>query len=262
MKLLIWEFLTWRREKQAMLAKEQEERRKLEGKEQEIQKLFEDVVWFKRLMAHNVRMPLAIISGYGELLQSGTLTSREEEQKCIDKICSNIYYMDTMLKVLLDEEQELLEEKEHYDILACVREVADYVKNITMKAGIRISVNSSKNQVLYYGNRISLMRAFFNLIENSIRDMNRQGEIVITVEETDTEILRVYRENGEGMPQEEAEHITELNYQGSNGKSGGHGIGMYLIQKEVLERGGKVEVKTGMGNGMGVYMSLPKTDNF
>ena len=61
MKLLIWEFLTWRREKQAMLAKEQEERRKLEGKEQEIQKLFEDVVWFKRLMAHNVRMPLAII---------------------------------------------------------------------------------------------------------------------------------------------------------------------------------------------------------
>ncbi len=262
MKALIWDFFTWRRERQELLAKEQEEKRKLEGKEQEIRRLSEDVVWFKRLMAHNVRMPLAIITGYGEMLQSGSLKNREDEQKCINKICRNIDYLDTVLKVLLDEEQELLEQKKHYDILACVREVAEYVKNITQKAGIKVSVNSSQEQVIYYGNRISLMRAFFNLIENSVRYMNRQGEIIITVEETETEILMVYRDNGEGMLQEEAEHITELNYQGSNGKYSGHGMGMYLIQKEIAQRGGKLTVKTGKGNGMGVYITLPKEDNF
>lgn len=210
-------------------------------------------------MAHNVRMPLAVITGYGELLASGAFQTREEEINCIRKICHNIDYLDTLVKVLLDDEQELLLSKEYFDILDCVRKVSEYVKTITQKAGIRISVNSSKKEVLFFGNRISLMRAFFNLIENSVRYMNRRGEIVITIEETEKEILIVYRDDGEGMLPEEALHITELHFQGSNRKSGGHGIGMYLTRRTVEEQGGSLSVKTGIGNGMGIYMSFPKT---
>ncbi|MBQ7955232.1 MAG: HAMP domain-containing histidine kinase [Lachnospiraceae bacterium] len=239
--------------------REQEERRKLEEKELEVKKLSEDVVWFKRLMAHNIRMPLAIIVGYGELLTSMNFSSREEELDCIKKICTNIDYLDTLSKVLLDNEQEdLLLEKKYFDILECVRQTAEYVSVIAQKAGIKISVISSKNEVLFYGNRIALMRAFFNLIENSIRYMNRQGNIYFTVEETENEILVVYRDDGEGMQADEAQHITELNFQGSNKKAGGHGIGMYLIKETVEKQGGTLNVKTGNGNGMGVYMSFPK----
>ncbi len=239
--------------------KEQEERRKREEKEQEVKKLSEDVVWFKRLMAHNIRMPLAIIVGYGELLADTNFSSREEELDCIRKICKNIDYLDTLSKVLLDNEQEEgLREKKHFDVLACVRETAEYVGVIAKKAGIQVLVNSSKNKVFLYGNRIALMRAFFNLMENSIRYMNRRGNIYFTVEETEEEVLVMYRDDGEGMPTDEAQHITELNFQGSNKKSGGHGIGMYLVQETVEKQGGHLEVKTGKGNGMGVYMSFPK----
>lgn len=259
MELRLREIFAWRQEKQSLLAKEQEEHRKLEEKEQEIKKLSEDVVWFKRLMAHNIRMPLAIISGYGELLMNESFASREEELDCIRKICNNIDYLGTLSKVLLDDEgEELLTEKEYFDILDCVCRVSEYVRTITQKAGIRISVNSSKNEVLFFGNRISLMRAFFNLIENSIRYMNRPGNVIITVEETQKEILIVYRDDGEGMQPEEAEHITDLNFQGSNHKSGGHGIGMYLIRHTVEEQGGSIAVKTDQGAGMGIYMSFPK----
>ena len=41
----------WNREKQTMLEREQEEHRELEQKRQEVEKLTNDVVWFKRLMA-------------------------------------------------------------------------------------------------------------------------------------------------------------------------------------------------------------------
>lgn len=227
--------------------------------EEDVRKLSEDVVWFKRLMAHNIRMPLAVIVGYGELLTSNSFNTREEELDCIKKICSNIDFLDTLTKVLLDDEQEdVQKQKEYFDILDCVREVAEYVSVIAKKAGIRITVNSSKNRVLFYGSRVALMRAFFNLIENSVRYMNRQGNIYFTVEETESEILVVYRDDGEGMRAEEAVHITELNFQGSNRKSGGHGIGMYLICETVEKQGGKLEVKTEQGSGMGVYMSFSK----
>lgn len=259
MKLKHKGFFSRKREKQSLLEREQEERRELEEKRQEVEKLSNDVVWFKRLMAHNLRMPFAIITGYGELLLNGGCSNREEELDCIRKICNNIDYLNTLSKVLLDDDQgELLVQKEYFDVLACVRRVSEYVRTITQKAGIKIVVNSSREEVLFFGNRISLMRAFFNLIENSVRYMNRQGNIVITVEETEKEILLVYRDDGEGMSPEEAAHITELDFQGSNKRKEGNGIGMYLIRQMVEAEGGSLEIKTGEGVGMGIYMSFAK----
>lgn len=217
-----------------------------------------DIKWFKRLLAHNVRMPLAVIVGYGELLKEEGFTSRAEEMEYVRKICKNIDYLDTLFKVLLDADTEkLLTEKEHFDVLACIREVAEYVRMIAQKAGIRILVNSSREKVLLFGNRISLMRAFFNLIENSVRYMEQQGNIIITVEETEKEILIVYRDEGKGMAGD-AEHIAEIGFQGPNGKADGCGLGMYLVRQTLEQQGGTFRVKTGEGKGMRVDMSFAR----
>ena len=111
---------------------------------------------------------------------------------------------------------------------------------------------------MFYGNRIIMMRAFYNLIENSIRYMNRAGNICITVEDTDEEILVIYRDDGEGMDESESQMITELSYQGVNRKKSGHGIGMYLVRDAVEKNGGSLKVHTGKDKGMGVYMSFQK----
>ena len=235
-----------------------EEETPVSGMEEQTKR--EDVVWLRRMLSHNIRMPMAIISGYGEMLKNGSFSSREEELKCISKICKNIDFLDTLLKVLLDDDvsEESLEEKEWFDILECVREAAGYVKTIVMKAHITISVNSSKDKVMFYGSRIILMRAFYNLIENSIRYMNRPGNIFITVEDTENALLIVYRDDGEGMDVREADEIVKLNYQGSNSKQSGHGFGMYLVKDAVEKNGGSIEIHTGKGKGMGVYMTFEK----
>lgn len=217
-------------------------------------------VWFRRLLSHNIRMPMTIIAGYGDLLKNHGLKTREEEVECISKICKNIEYLDTLFKVLVDDEKnmELLREKEWFDLLECGREAFDYVKSMTRKANITISVNSSREHVLFYGNRIVMMRAFYNLVENSIRYMKRAGNICLTVEETDEQYLVVYRDNGEGMDANEAETITQLNSQGSNARQDGHGIGMYLVRQAVENHGGTLSIRTGQGEGMAVYMIFPR----
>lgn len=226
----------------------------------ETEDFYKDAQWLKRLMSHNFRMPMAIISGYGELLKSGSFTSRQEELDCINKICSNIDYLNTMSKVILDDGQaKLLCEKEYFDILSCIKEVSGYVSMIAQKAGITISVNSSREEILLYANRIAMMRAFFNIIENSVRYMNREGSIFITVEETEDEIFILYRDDGEGMDADEAVYITELNFQGSNGKADvGHGMGMYLVKEAVEGNGGTLAIKTDKGKGMSIHMTFQK----
>ncbi len=221
----------------------------------------EERIWFRRLLSHNIRMPMTIIAGYGDLLKNHSLKTREDELQCIEKICKNIDYLNTLFKVLVDDghNEELLGSREWFDLLQCAREAFDYVSSMTSKANIAISVNSRRESVMYYGNRIIMMRAFYNLIENSIRYMNRPGNICLTVEETVEEIYAIYRDDGEGMDETEADSITDLNYQGSNANRDGHGIGMYLVKDAVETNGGTLFIRTGKGKGMAVYMAFPKS---
>ncbi len=221
----------------------------------------EERLWLRRLFSHNIRMPMTIIAGYGDMLKNGECKNREEELDCIGKICKNIDFLDTLLKVFLDDKsnEELLEEKEWFDLLACGREAFEYVKSITQKANINVSVNSSRANILFYGNRIVLIRAFYNLIENSVRYMKHPGNICVTIEDMQEEILVIYRDDGEGMDENEAEYITHLNYQGSNAGKRGNGIGMYLVRDAVEKSGGTIEIHTGKGKGMGIYITtFPK----
>ena len=107
-------------------------------KEKQIEDLSKDAEWLRRLLSHNFRMPMAIIAGYGELLKNDSFSTREEEKECIEKICRNIDYLDTLSKVVLDSNNNnLLEEKEAFDILLCIKEAAEYVKILAQKARIK-----------------------------------------------------------------------------------------------------------------------------
>ena len=91
----------------------------------------DDIVWLKRLLSHNFRMPMAVIAGYGDLLREGSFTSREECLMVIGRICKNIDYMDTMLKVLLnDDSGRVPSEGETFDLLGCIRVGMEYVLSL------------------------------------------------------------------------------------------------------------------------------------
>lgn len=230
----------------------------LQEEVQDLAPVMDDVAWFKRLMSHNIRMPLAIISGYTELLMSDMLESEEDKKECLEKITKNLDFIDTLTKVILDDNKaELLTKKEAVDVLTIIHDASEYVKNVAMKSGIRVLVNTTEGEVIINGNRTALMRAFFNLIENSLRYMNKEGDIVFTVQEQGGEVLIVYRDNGEGMPADEVQNITKLNYRGKSQNTQGSGLGMYLVEQTILEHGGKLEARSDIGKGMAIYITLP-----
>ena len=41
--------------------------------------MISDMNWMKRMLSHNVRMPMSIITGYGELLRQGLLSPEASE---------------------------------------------------------------------------------------------------------------------------------------------------------------------------------------
>lgn len=244
-------------------------RRELERQEQEadsqLRDLQEDVIWLKRQIAHGVRMPLAIISGYGDLLKKGDYKSEEEQKLYIDKICRNIDYLNQTFQIVIDDNQKEAGKREELDLIEVAESIVEYTDNLIRSHGVRLDLNTSCEQVLIWGNRIDIMKVFYNLIENSLKYMQYGDAIFITIEAVENRALIVYRDNGEGVTQQDAEQLTAFQYMGEQTEPKpevvkGTGMGMYLVKDVIQKHHGTLQVKGGAGTGFAMYITIPLLD--
>lgn len=236
----------------------QETDKKEKTMEENVRRRYDDITWMKSMMTHNIRMPLAIIDGYGQLLKKDMIHDKKQRMECIDKICGNINYLNHIISLVLDGEQSPIQyDFREIDLIGCIREVCTYVESATRRANIRIVLNTRLETLKVEADYIQIMRIFYNMFENSFKYLSPLGSIVITVDRiNETEVLLIYKDNGSGMEKKETEHIFEEHYQGSNSKNGS-GMGMSFVKEVVESHNGKIEVQSDIGKGMGIYIHLP-----
>jgi len=120
---------------------------------------------------------------------------------------------------------------------------------------IRMVTVDKNLTIMADANRIRVMLR--NIIDNSLKYMNTSGVLVITLSEVDGSVFIVCKDNGEGLSEEETEHVFELNFQGSN-RISGNGLGLAQAKAIVDFYGGEISAKSNKGNGMAVYIKIPK----
>lgn len=241
----------------------QERRKQEEEADSRLRDMQEDVVWLKRQIAHGVRMPLAIISGYGDLLKQGDYHSEEEQKLYVDKICRNIDYLNQTFQIVIDDDiGKETQASEPLDLLEVAGSIVDYTDNLIRSHGVRLELNSSCKQVVIQGNRTDIMKMFYNLIENSLKYMECGDAIYITIEAVENRALIVYRDNGEGVTQQDAELLTACDYRGEQTQPKpeavkGTGMGMYLVKDIIQRHCGTLQIKGGEGVGFAMYITIP-----
>lgn len=217
-----------------------------------------DINWLKRMLSHNVRMPMSVITGYGELLRQGLL-SGEEQKEVIDNICENITYMNDVLKVVLEDDKEEIQMLEDVDIAALLHRSAEYVSEVAKKVPMKISVKTENPCMLVQAEYIPVMRVFYQLFENAIKYLDGGDTVTINAYYAGSEyVLVVFKDNGRGISEKDVERIFEKGFRGSN-SSGKHGSGYGLYDvKQIVERyGGTVEVSSREETGFSVYLMFP-----
>ncbi|MBQ9608704.1 MAG: HAMP domain-containing histidine kinase [Lachnospiraceae bacterium] len=144
------------------------------------------------------------------------------------------------------------------NIVDVARSVVEELHTAALRAGLRVQVSSGEEQILVRADEDLLRVLFRNIVDNSIKYMNRQGILVITLSTIGDDLFVVLKDNGEGLSSEETNHIFELNYQGSN-RISGNGLGLAQAKAVVEYYGGNIYAKSTMGGGMGIYIQLPTT---
>ncbi len=142
------------------------------------------------------------------------------------------------------------------NIVDIAKSVAQELREAALRAGLRVQVSAGEDQILVRADEGLLRVLFRNIVDNSIKYMNRQGMLVITLSTIGDDLFVVLKDNGEGLAIEETNHIFELNYQGSN-RISGNGLGLAQAKAVVEYYGGNIYAKSNPGGGMGIYIQLP-----
>ena len=147
---------------------------------------------------------------------------------------------------------------ETIDIIQIAKETIHELSDFAKKANLDIVLSAPENTMLVKASRGRLRILFRNIIDNSIKYMNRSGSLLITISNIGDDIFIVLKDNGNGLSEHETKHIFELNYQGTNRVSG-NGLGLTQAKAIVDYYGGSIYAKSMIGRGMGIYIQLPTT---
>ena len=142
------------------------------------------------------------------------------------------------------------------NIIELAKTAVSELEEDARKASLHVSVQSSEETLLVKADPNRLKVLFRNIIDNSIKYMNKAGALVITISTINDDIFIVLKDTGEGLNEDETRHIFELNFQGSNRLSG-NGLGLTQAKAIVEYYGGTIYAKSTEGRGMGIYIQLP-----
>ena len=214
---------------------------------------------FRSSLSHSLRMPVAIIQGYAELLTSGVITDPDVAAEYLKKINQRSQFMTEAISRQFSAAETADSSKLTYsdlDLMILVRQAAADMQTAAADQDVKIQVISPEEHLLMRADTYLLSRVLFNLLENALKYMGRPGVITIRVLRQDSNASILIQDDGLGLPAEETAHIFEPHYQGSNHVSG-QGYGLYLVKRTIENHGGTVSAQSAPGRGMGISITLP-----
>jgi signal transduction histidine kinase len=101
-----------------------------------------------------------------------------------------------------------------------------------------------------------LSQAFLNVLLNAIDAMPGMGSLTIStsVEKEQQKVAVTITDTGEGIPQES---IDKIFYPYFTTRSRGTGLGLAIVQQIIAEHNGTIDVKSRVGEGTAITITLP-----
>ncbi|MEN8077818.1 HAMP domain-containing sensor histidine kinase [Clostridioides difficile] len=222
---------------------------------------FESQKRFNSSIAHELKTPLAVVKTNIDVLNSSHNKSIEEYEEILNVVEKSILKMNSMIETLLEiVRQENAPLNESVNVSNILDDAVEDLSVIADKNNISIDseINEIEHEIL--GNEILLYRAFYNMIENSIKYNKVNGKVKVLCKKEKDNIEVVISDSGKGIEEEKLGKIFEPFYrcEGVNISSqNGVGLGLALTKSAIMIHGGTIEVKSNINEGSEFIIKLP-----
>lgn len=219
-----------------------------------VQTLREDYV---RNFSHEIKTPIAAINGYAKLLADGGL-SEDEKSEIVNIIIKQTEDLSRLSQNILllskIENQKVAGENKEYrldlQIKDCIIMLAPQWEDKN------IAILSDLPAVMYRGDGGLIRHVWVNLLSNAIKFTPEGGEISVSLSQRGDAITAVVADNGIGMTEEQAARAFDKYYQAVDKSGIGSGLGLAICKRICELAGGKISVKSTLGEGSSFIVEL------
>lgn len=211
-------------------------------------------------ISHQVKTPIASIRMYHDLLKRKELDENRREEFLtaaehqVDKL---EFFMKSMIRMSRLETGIIKVQPENNSVHQLI---AQAVCDVALKAeakNIDIEVICDEDLYARFDSRWTA-EAVFNILDNSVKYTQAGGRLEISAGKTDFFMRIKIKDNGRGIAESRITEIFKRFYrEPESAEVEGVGIGLYLAREIVMKQKGFIEVRSKVGEGTEVYVSLP-----
>jgi signal transduction histidine kinase len=213
---------------------------------------------------HELRTPLASLSTATYLLLRPEM-SREQQEQIVSNIHSETLRLNALASSFLDlarlESGRVQFRKSTFNAMDLLHECSDVMSSKAEEDHIQIRVIEPEGSTLLEADRDKIKQVILNLLSNAIKYNRKNGSVILKTDTQEEHALIIsVQDTGVGIPEDAVGHLFEKFYRvrENETKAAGTGLGLSICKQIVQGHGGTIEIKSKLGIGTNILISLPR----
>jgi signal transduction histidine kinase/tetratricopeptide (TPR) repeat protein len=219
---------------------------------------------FFSIIAHDLKNPFQSLLGFSETLHN-QLDDLEkvdiiEYSRLIYESSQNLFnLLGNLLQWAKSQLGNINVSPKDINLYDSLDDILSFLKIPTEKKKITIT-NQVTEKTIIFADRHVVSTLLRNLISNAIKFTNMGGEIIISLEKKEKEVIISVKDNGKGISEENIQKLfkidQEFSTKGTENESG-TGLGLILCKELITQSNGKIFVESVIGKGSNFKFTLP-----
>ncbi len=204
-------------------------------------------------ISHEIKNPLATIGGFAQQC------ARQEDlpaatRRKIKIIHEEVQRLEKFLADLSSFTRIAPIAKVQGDILALIREVAEFMEPGFQERGVAFAIQTSEKLPKIPFDPGQMRQVFINLFKNSLEAMPQGGKLTVSAAVQEGQLVLSVTDTGQGIA---PEHLKSLFTPFFSTKEGGTGLGLTICRNLIDQHQGKIDITSEVNRGTTCTIRLP-----
>ena len=211
-------------------------------------------------VAHELRTPLMVASGYLQMLQKGIMQG-DQLKAGIETVTRNVQQIVSLVNDLLflQEMDLVLPDFQPVDMQEIARTVVERYASKAREARVNVRLLQSPDLPPVSGDPKSLERALMALVDNAIKFSPQGGEVKVSLSNHGETVLVAVEDHGIGIARESLPRIFDRFYhleRSGDNLFSGIGLGLAITRQVIKQHQGSLDVASTAGKGSTFTLTL------